>query len=61
MNEKERVAKIIKPLIDYYKADKNKLIKLCLKEGISKTRIARALDITLSGISHFIKKNNLEE
>lgn len=57
MNE---TATILKQLLDYYKKDKIKLIKFALERGHTKKDIAEALGILPSGLSHFIKRNNVE-
>jgi transposase-like protein len=45
----------MKNLINFYKDDKIKLIRFCLKQGISRTAIAKELDISPSAITYLLQ------
>ena len=54
--KRDRFNKIIKDLINFYKDDKIKLIKYCLKIGATRSEIAKALDISPSAITHILER-----
>ena len=52
--------KVLKPIIDYYKQDKLKLIRFLVKEGYLKQDIAKVLDVTPSAITYLLKREENE-
>lgn len=49
---------ILKPIIDFYKVDKYKLIRhLIVKEHWTLRKVANILDITPSAVSRFLSRN----
>jgi hypothetical protein len=54
---KKKPAEILKPLIDYYKKDKVRLLELCLKEGISREKIAEVLEVDIYALHKYINMN----
>lgn len=55
------MAKVIKPIVEYYRKDKIKLVRFLVTEGYQKQKIAEVLDVTPGAITIFLKRNEGEK
>ena len=50
-------AEVLRPIIEYYRQDKLKLIRFLIKEGYKKKKIAEVLDVDPSAITRILQRN----
>ena len=51
----KKQAEVIKPIVEFYRQDKIKLIKFLIKEGYQQKEIAKVIGVDPSAISHLLK------